>query len=149
MQDFVAPSEIRKKYQVSHSSLLNWAKADKVRSITTPGGNRRYHIGDVRAAFGDTPDGHGAAAKRTIIYARVSSAKQKPDLERQIALLKRAHPEFAECKSAVASGLNCTRRGFLDVLDSVRRGGPYEKFFAKRRYFLSFWHAKKYGVDSI
>ena len=73
--------------------------------------------GDV-AVSGDTKKEEG---KIRITYARVSSAKQKPDLERQIATLRDRYPNH-ELVTDVASGINFRRKGLRSVLERVLRG---------------------------
>ena len=60
---------------------------------------------------------------RAIIYARVSSADQKSDLERQIEYLTRHCSskgyKVVDVLSDVASGLRTDRRGLLKLFDYV------------------------------
>ena len=72
-----------------------------------------------------------------IIYARVSSAKQKPDLERQKQLLRSKYPSY-ELYSDVASGINFRRPGLSALLERVIRGGVSEVVAASRDRICRF-----------
>ena len=55
--------------------------------------------------------GQDSKVKKKICYARVSSEKQKEDLERQTAFLRKKYPSH-EIISDIGSGLNWKRKGF-------------------------------------
>jgi predicted site-specific integrase-resolvase len=69
--------------------------------------------------------------KEGVIYARVSSSKQKEDLERQVAELKRAYPSYT-VYSDIGSGLNYHRPKFDALLDRVYKGTVGEIVVAYR-----------------
>ena len=54
--------------------------------------------------------------KKYICYCRVSSQKQKEDLERQINVMKEKFPNHIII-SDIASGLNFKRKGLLDIIN--------------------------------
>ncbi len=58
------------------------------------------------------------AATTIILYARVSSHAQKPDLDRQVAKLVELYPS-AEIVSEVGGGLNFKRKKFIALLERV------------------------------
>jgi predicted site-specific integrase-resolvase len=51
-----------------------------------------------------------------ICYARVSSAGQKDDLERQKKMLKEKYPEYYLIED-IGSGINLTKRGLLKIIE--------------------------------
>jgi len=57
----------------------------------------------------------------TIYYCRVSSGKQKDDLERQIEYLQGKYPK-AEVVKDIGSGLNFKRKGLTAILDRAMCG---------------------------
>lgn len=59
--------------------------------------------------------------RRKICYCRVSSSKQKEDLERQIEYMKKKYPNY-EIITDVASGLNMNREGLKKIIDSGIKG---------------------------
>jgi predicted site-specific integrase-resolvase len=82
-------------------------------------GDRRYLVADVKCQFGiKVSDDHG----QRILYARVSSAKQKEDLERQCSDLLKLYPEHTILLKDVGSGVNFKRRGLQALLDRVYKG---------------------------
>ena len=116
------------EYSVCSATLRRWHLAGKVSAIRYPGGKRVYNVQAVRALLNDPhPTGRGGGTppptvqKENLIYARVSSAKQAPDLARQIEELQAAYPQH-RVLSDIASGLNFKRRGLRALLDSVHRG---------------------------
>ncbi len=74
MTKYVTPREAGKILQFSEKTLRTWDSVGKIDSIRTPSNQRRY---DIDSILGDNKD------KSVAIYARVSSHKQKEDLERQ------------------------------------------------------------------
>lgn len=56
--------------------------------------------------------------RRRICYARVSSAHQKEDLERQVEDLRRRYPNH-EIVRDIGSGLNWNRKGFEKMMKDV------------------------------
>jgi len=74
--------------------------------------------------LGIKDNSEGAGKRLTILYARVSSQKQKEagDLERQITVLKKHCPDHDKLIVDIASGLNFKRKGLLSILDLVEEG---------------------------
>lgn len=125
---FQTPATIRKRYDVSSSTLRRWAKDGKIRCLHTAH-QRLYDAEQLRTMLGDTAVDDGSAAecseqeaRETVLYARVSSSKQKEDLDRQIADLRTAYPDAARLFSDIGSGLNFHRPGFTALLERVMRG---------------------------
>jgi hypothetical protein len=73
---------------------------------------------------------------KNYIYARVSSAKQKADLERQKQLLLNKHPQY-ELISDIGSRINFKRPGLHSLLELSRRG--LVKEVSNFLYFLVIW----------
>jgi len=65
--------------------------------------------------------GQHPTGKRSYIYARVSSAKQRGDLERQIEDLQKAYPDHTVLRD-IASGVNFKRKGLQTLLGHVLSG---------------------------
>jgi predicted site-specific integrase-resolvase len=59
--------------------------------------------------------------KKTFCYCRVSTPKQKEDLERQVAYMKEKYPDIEIIKD-IGSGINFKRKGLLKILDYAHRG---------------------------
>lgn len=116
--EYVPPRDIIRKYNVCHRTLRRWVKSGHVRALTTSGGRRYYNTNDIRKEFGEAEK----ETKMRVRYARVSSHKQKTDLERQIKDLEELYPDFDRTYSDIGSGLNWKRRGLLSILDRVHKG---------------------------
>lgn len=102
---------------VSAETLRRWAKDGKIKHSKTPGGQRRY---DLRDYLG-TETTPGKTTRKRIIYARVSSAAQKNDLERQVEHLQEQYPEY-QVITDVGSGLNFKRKGLKTLVEYLVRG---------------------------
>ncbi len=60
-------------------------------------------------------------SRAVVIYARVSSRAQQPDLNRQVAALSALYPN-AEIVSEVGGGLNFKRKKLLALLERIFKG---------------------------
>ena len=108
------PKELSKLLNVSNECLRLWSKEGKIKSAFTEGGHRRYIFKDM-----------AVDERKSYIYARVSSHKQKRDLDRQIRSLQQTFPEH-EVISDVGSGLNYKRKGFIKILELLFQGNIKE-----------------------
>jgi putative resolvase len=92
--------------------------------------------------------------KRKVCYCRVSSAKQKEDLERQINYMKQKYPEYEIIKD-IGSGLNFGRKGLLEILEGGINGEieeiiiAYKDRLARIGYEIIEWIIKKYSKGKI
>jgi putative resolvase len=114
-------------YGVSADTLRRWANKDKIKFRTTKGGHRRYFI----------PKEQIKNDKRKIAYARVSSNKQKSDLQNQINFLSTKYPDH-EIISDIGSGINFKRRGFKTILEQVFDCNVEEVVVATKDRFSRF-----------
>jgi len=108
----------KSKYSMSSQTLRNWAEAGYIRFLQYNGkhGKCVYLESDVAKHIGYTIK---PKAKLRIIYARVSSAKQKEDLGRQREDLISAYPEHDRVITDVGSGVNFNRKGLQAILELV------------------------------
>ena len=137
---YVSGKDIRKKFQISNGTLQRWANSGKLGAIrlSGPKGKRLYcesDLGKVISGYKQKED--AARERRKVCYARVSSQKQRPDLERQIQSLKEAYPDH-EIVSDVGSGINWKRPHFLALLDSAMRGNVEELVVAHKDRLCRF-----------
>lgn len=121
---YVSASEIRKRYGVSNSTLRNWAERKLVECVRIGGnegkGKRFYDFAAVQRHLG-AAQRLEEVSRVCVCYARVSSAHQRADLERQIADLSVARPTH-EIVSDIGSGLNWKRPGLRSLLERARKG---------------------------
>ena len=126
----LCPSAAAKLLGVTTQTLRVWAKNGRIKCSFTPGGDARYHLGNIsHVSCGLTP---ATAPKQvSVIYARVSSSKQKADLQRQIDFLRAKFPGH-EVVSDIASGVNLGRKGLVALLDRCLAGSVKEVVVAHR-----------------
>jgi len=127
---YVGPSEATKYFKVSRDTLRRWADEGKVKVYKSIGGHRRYWIGQE-----EIETVHKAKEKinifqkkkftDTLIYGRVSSSKQRFDLERQIKQIENYCQEKKynyQTITDIASGINFKRKGLQKILDIAIQG---------------------------
>jgi putative resolvase len=148
------------RYAVSRATLRRWADGGKIGFVRAHGdGKRLYSAVDLDRMFGNEQRKQlQPAEKAKILYARVSSEKQRPDLERQIQDLRQAiHPyqQLYKVIQDVGSGLNWQRRGFQALLERVHKGeiGEVVVFHKDRLCRFGFelveWIFAKAGVKLV
>ena len=118
---------------VHPNTLRNWANANKIKYIKTPSGQRRY---DVDSFLGERKEAS------TICYCRVSSYKQKDDLERQVQFMHERFPDATIVKD-IGSGINFKRRGLLAILERAMCGDKLQLVSAHRD------RLSRFGFDLI
>ena len=124
---YVTPKEASQLLGVSISSLRRWESDGKIKSIRTPGGQRRYCLED-----------YEPESKSIICYARVSTHGQKDDLERQAEFLRSKYPR-AEIITEIGSGLNFKRKRFLSILERIhQRNVALLLVYCRHQWFACF-----------
>jgi len=113
---------------VHPNTLRSWANAGKIKYIRQPGGQRFYDVSSV---------GNADIARKRICYCRVSSAKQRDDLARQIAFMRDKFPEH-DIVSDVGSGINFKRKGLEAILEQSMQGNISEVVVAHRDRLCRF-----------
>jgi len=131
---FVKGSEVKKVLGVHNSTLRVWADSGKIRSFRTPGGHRLYELPtNTRGGGVDKP----SKTKKGVVYARVSSNKQRDDLDRQVAFLTAKFPDHLVVTD-IASGINWRRKGLKTILDLADEGDIDEVVVAARDRLCRF-----------
>lgn len=118
---------------VCASTLRRWADEGKIRFIRTTTANQRLY--DVESFLRDREA--TTSEREHILYCRVSSAKQKDDLERQITFMRNRYPNHT-IVTDVASGINFKRKGLLSILESVCAGNVAEIVVAHKDRLARF-----------
>lgn len=119
---FYKISEASNILGVKPGVLRTWDERGLIKTIRTPGGTRLFDISSL------TPDKQFNRKERSVIlYSRVSSVKQKDDLERQKNYIKNNLPDkYSKSQidniSDIASGINFKRPGLLQILGRVKQG---------------------------
>ena len=130
---YVPARKYQEIYGVSTLTLRRWADAGKVEFIRSPGNHRLYKLTEeTRAKAARNP-----SERQRIVYIRVSSAKQKDDLERQRAFMAARYPGH-RVVSDIGSGINWRRKGLLSILESAMSGDVEEVVVASRDRLCRF-----------
>jgi putative resolvase len=110
------------------NTLRKYADEGKISHIKNEAGQRLYDVESYGGAkmSGKSPDiapsyQRDAIAPTLIFYYRVSWAKQRDDLARQVELMVRQYPD-AEIVKDIGSGLNFKRKGLQALLVRLMRG---------------------------
>jgi excisionase family DNA binding protein len=119
-EKLLRPKEVCRRLGISYSTLSRWVREGRIRAVRTAGGKYRVPESEVRRIAEGLPISREV---RAVIYARVSSADQKSDLERQVQYLTQYCSSkgyrVVDVLSDVASGLKTDRKGLLKLLDYV------------------------------
>lgn len=146
--------EVLQLLGISRPTLTKYVKTGLIRVTELPNKRYDYHAEDVFKLF------NKGVERKTYLYARVSTQKQKADLENQIAMLKQFcfsnGYRISGIYSDIASGISFEKRkDFFKLLDEVLEG-RVEKVVITYKDRLSrvgfdlFCHLfKKYHCDII
>lgn len=129
MTKYETYSKVKEIYNVSPETVRNWARRGQIKYKCVQNATRKTWLFDIES-IGQflqqntdevkvEEENRGNKASR-IIYIRVSSAKQAPDLERQRELLSTAFPN-TEVLSDIGSGINFHRPGFTSLVRRICR----------------------------
>lgn len=130
---FVSTEKASKLLGLSPSTLRRYANNNMIKFIRSAGGHRLYEVDEFLQRNGGI---------ETILYCRVSSSKQKDDLQRQIVELQKLYPN-SEVVKDIGSGLNFKRKGLQTLLERVMQGNKFRVVVSYRDRLARF------GVDLI
>ena len=146
------------KLGVSGNTLRSWADRGLIPCKYTVGGHRRFNINKLDNDTKKTADhrrtsgasqtnqtesrGSRTTSGRKAVYCRVSSTKQRDDLQRQVAAMQEKYPTH-EIYQDIGSGLNYKRKALKRLLGLVQSGDIKEVVVAHRDRLARF------GVDLI
>jgi predicted site-specific integrase-resolvase len=113
---------------LSGNTLRKYADNGSIKSIRTPSGQRLFDI-----------DGfiQRERISATVCYCRVSSNKQRDDLNRQVERMQERYPQ-AEIIKDIGSGLNFKRKGLQALLERLLRGDKLKVVVAHRDRLARF-----------
>ena len=115
-------------YKVTSKTLHIWRDSGRERHLKNPSGSYLYWVDELPVKHEHTQE------SESIVYARVSSAKQKRELTNQINLLHGLYPTH-RIVSDIGSGINHKRKGFQAILDLLFRGRIKEVVVAHQDRF--------------
>lgn len=145
-KEYVSSREATRSLGVSERTLRRWEEQGFIEAIRTSGGHRRYNVNGYTTK--------SARTRATILYARVSSQKQREDLQRQCEYLQSRYPE-AELISEIGGGLNYKRKKMLAVLERVMSGDVERIVVAYSDRLLRFgfdlfdWFCTKHSCEIV
>ena len=121
---------------VHYKTLYNWAEKGQIEVVRTPGGKRMYNVSKY---IGDNINiqPEEKIAKKKICYCRVSTSKQKDDLQRQIKYMKERYPKH-EIWTDIGSGINWKRKKFNKIFQFAKDGLIDEVVVAHRDRLCRF-----------
>jgi excisionase family DNA binding protein len=117
---------------LSIGTIRRWADEGRIYSVRTKGGHRRVDISDYLL-----PKPTDESKNTTVCYCRVSSAKQKDDLQRQVQFMQSKYPK-AEIIKDIGSGINFKRKGLLAILERSMSGAVITLVVAYRDRLARF-----------
>lgn len=112
---------------IHQNTLRRWANQEKIKYFKTQAGQRLY---DVDSLLNNKK-------KHNICYCRVSSSKQKDDLERQVEYVKNRYPNH-EVITDIGSGINFKRKGLTAILELANQGDIGEVVVAHKDRLCRF-----------
>lgn len=120
--------EVLSMLGISRVTLCRYVKLGKIRAIELPNGYYSYNKEDVYKLKGLD------VKRKKVIYARVSTSKQKQDLENQIenitAYANKNGYGIDAVYSDVSSGMVLDRKGFSNLLTAVMSNEIDEVFIS-------------------
>ena len=126
---------LRKAVQLtglSPNTLRKYADNGTIKASKPNGKTRLFDVSDLHNLRG-TDD----QLPSVVCYCRVSSAKQKDDLTKQVAFMRQNYPQ-AEIIQDVGSGLNFKRKGLQTILQRLMQGHKFTLIVAHRDRLARF-----------
>ncbi|EJC11552.1 putative transposase OrfA [Helicobacter pylori Hp P-16] len=109
--------EVLKILKISRVTLWKYVKSGKIRVKQEPNGYYIYNDSDVYSLAG-IEDG-----RLNVVYARISTQKQKQDLQNQIenciSFINAKGISVDSIYSDIKSGMSLDRKGFMELLNAV------------------------------
>lgn len=120
--DYYTTAEVLNIFKIDSQTLYRWRKSGKIKSVHISSRKIMYEKESVNKLLGIKPI-EEKNKRKNVLYCRVSSTKQKDDLEKQKQILS----DFCnangyiidEIYSEIASGMNEDRIEFNKLIDSV------------------------------
>lgn len=146
---FVKARYPKQLYNVSDSTLNRWRKEGRIQFTTNPSG--RFLYGMPRCKVNKLNSATTVETQK-ICYCRVSSHKQKDDLNRQVKYLRDRYPDY-DVITDIGSGISWKRKGLKTILERAMRGTLREVVVAHRDRLCRFsfeliqWILEENGVQ--
>ncbi len=142
MKSIYSPQEFGQLIGRKTKTLQKWDREGKLKAHRSPTTNRRYYTHDQYLAY------RGILASEqglTIVYARVSTVAQKPDLAKQVKALEGYCTQHTIRVDAwmqdIGSGLNYQRKQFTRLMEMVELGEVRYIIIAHRDRLVRFGYS--------
>ena len=132
MENYLKRNKACEELKIHFHTLHRLAANKEIETITV-GGQHLYNVKKYLVDKGLFKN----VVKRNICYCRVSSSKQREDLNRQIDYMQKSYP-YHEIISDVASGLNYNREGLQKLLKYAMNGEVNEVVIAYKDRLTRF-----------
>jgi predicted site-specific integrase-resolvase len=113
---WVKAGEVTDRFKISNTTLCTWARCGKIQRKSVA--NSKYFLYNI-APLIDFNTKH-------VIYARVSTTKQKNDLDEQVKILKSYVVSngniISDVFTDIASGMNENRIGLINLNNLITEG---------------------------
>ena len=116
MDKYVPRRKVLDTLGIHFNTLQNMVKRGDIEYIKIGSKNRGYNLSKYIRDNNILIEG-----KENICYCRVSSKKQKEDLDRQIEYMEKKYPKY-RIVSDVCSGLKMNRKGLNEIIDLAIKG---------------------------
>jgi putative resolvase len=155
MDTTYSPKQFGQMIGRSVNTLQKWDRKGVLHAHRSPT-NRRYYTHDQYLAYRGLL---AQASGKEIVYARVSSVGQKPDLAHQVAALRdycaRHGYQPDEWIEEIGSGLNYQRKHFNRLMEQIELGQVRRLIIAHKDRLVRFgfeWFAafcRRHGTDLL
>ncbi len=148
------PKDVADMLNVKVNTLQRWDREKKLIAFRNPKTNRRYYTDEQISEFLGKKD---RRAESIVIYARVSTNKQKDDLQKQIDFLR----QYANAKGYIVdevitdidSGLNYNRKKWNYLLNKIQEKRISKIIISYKDRFVRFGYdwfdnfIKRFGCE--
>lgn len=148
------PKEVARMLNVTVKTLQNWDKENKLVAFRSQVSNRRYYTEEQVNQFLGKKN---RLDNKVVIYTRVSTHSQKPDMENQIEFLRQyANAKgyiISEIITDIGSGLNYSRKKWNQLLQDVMDKKISKIIVSHKDRFIRFGYdwfeslCKKFGCE--
>lgn len=135
-KDYVNRKKVLETLKIHYNTLYNMTQRKDIEYITI-GNKNYYNLNEYIVRNKIKCNKEVKINKRKICYCRVSSNKQKEDLQRQIEYMKNKYPEHEIIKD-IGSGINYKRKGLLEIIDMGIKGEIEEVIVAYKDRMTRF-----------
>ena len=151
---YVKTKEASSRLGVCADTLRKWAASGQINTIKTSGGHNLYDVESYTNKYCVKQPATSSNLNSRVIYCRVSSPKQKSDLQRQAEYLSQKYPDHEVFKET-ASGINFKRKVLYRLLDRAFEGSLKEIVVAHKDRLCRiawehfYWLFQKLGVSIV